>query len=113
MFGVVEPSMNTVLIQGGGLEGVGIGMVGIGPWSVTNVAGSPASQISSDIIAKTSVDTSSLSPIPYVFSRGRKCGVALEKIVERRQRRMIKNRKSAARSQARKQVIKHTVFTSM
>lgn len=94
--GVVEPSMNTALVQGGG-----IGMVGLGPGVVTNVAGSPASQISSE--AKSTIDTSSLSPIPYVFSRGRKCGGALEKVVERRQRRMIKNRESAARSRARKQ----------
>jgi ABA responsive element binding factor len=97
MYRVTESSMNTVLVQGGGLEGRGIGMVGISPGSVTNVAGSPASQISSDVIATTSVDTSSLSPVPYVFSRGRKCSGALEKVVERRQRRMIKNRELAAR----------------
>ncbi|OMO74087.1 hypothetical protein CCACVL1_16966 [Corchorus capsularis] len=41
--------------------------------------------------------------VPYVFGRGRKCSAALEKVVERRQRRMIKNRESAARSRARKQ----------
>jgi len=35
--------------------------------------------------------------------RGRKSGT-VEKVVERRQRRMIKNRESAARSRARKQV---------
>ena len=106
MVGVAEPSVNTTLVQGSGLQGGGIGMVGVGPGgvSVTSVAGSPASQISSDVIAKSSVDTSSLSPVPYVFSRGRKCGGALEKVVERRQRRMIKNRESAARSRARKQV---------
>ncbi|CAI9115731.1 OLC1v1016718C2 [Oldenlandia corymbosa var. corymbosa] len=43
--------------------------------------------------------------VPYVFNggmRGRK-STALEKVVERRQRRMIKNRESAARSRARKQ----------
>ncbi|KAE8007978.1 hypothetical protein FH972_004531 [Carpinus fangiana] len=105
MVGVAEPSVNTTLVQGSGLQGGGIGMVGVGPGgvSVTSVAGSPASQISSDVIAKSSVDKSSLSPVPYVFSRGRKCGGALEKVVERRQRRMIKNRESAARSRARKQ----------
>ncbi|KAL6633486.1 hypothetical protein ACP70R_026157 [Stipagrostis hirtigluma subsp. patula] len=52
-------------------------------------------------------DLSSLSPspVPYVFNggmRGRK-GPAIEKVVERRQRRMIKNRESAARSRQRKQ----------
>lgn len=105
MVGVAEPSVNTTSVQGSGLQGGGIGMVGVGPGgvSVTSVAGSPASHISSDVIARSSVDTSSLSPVPYAFSRGRKCGGVLEKVVERRQRRMIKNRESAARSRARKQ----------
>nr|WMD01019.1 ABA-induced bZIP1 family member AREB1 [Taraxacum mongolicum] len=66
--------------------------------------GSPA--VSSDGIGRTNGgDSSSLSPSPYEFSgvvRGRKSG-AVEKVVERRQRRMIKNRESAARSRARKQ----------
>ncbi|MBA0547741.1 hypothetical protein Golob_018886, partial [Gossypium lobatum] len=56
-------------------------------------------------IGKSSADTSSVSPVPYVFngsSRGRKC-TAVEKVAERQQRRMIKNRESAARYQARKQ----------
>jgi len=47
------------------------------------------------------------SPVPYVFGgglRGRK-PPAMEKVVERRQRRMIKNRESAARSRQRKQVM--------
>ncbi|CAO2047379.1 unnamed protein product [Urochloa humidicola] len=52
-------------------------------------------------------DLSSLSPspVPYVFNgglRGRKAP-AMEKVVERKQRRMIKNRESAARSRQRKQ----------
>ncbi|KAL6912075.1 hypothetical protein ACP4OV_000880 [Aristida adscensionis] len=52
-------------------------------------------------------DLSSLSPspVPYAFNgglRGRKAP-AVEKVVERRQRRMIKNRESAARSRQRKQ----------
>ncbi|KAF0931307.1 hypothetical protein E2562_002646 [Oryza meyeriana var. granulata] len=52
-------------------------------------------------------DLSSLSPspVPYVFNgglRGRKAS-GIEKVVERRQRRMIKNRESAARSRQRKQ----------
>ncbi|KAK1287989.1 ABSCISIC ACID-INSENSITIVE 5-like protein 7 [Acorus calamus] len=52
-------------------------------------------------------ELSSLSPVPYVFNgamRGRKGTGQVEKVVERRQRRMIKNRESAARSRARKQV---------
>ncbi|XP_022727174.1 ABSCISIC ACID-INSENSITIVE 5-like protein 7 isoform X2 [Durio zibethinus] len=89
-----DPSMNTKLVQSTGLQSGGMGIVGLG---------SPASQISSDVISKNSVDTTSLSPVPYVFGRGRKCSVALEKVVERRQKRMIKNRESAARSRARKQ----------
>uniref|UniRef100_A0ACD5YR10 Uncharacterized protein n=1 Tax=Avena sativa TaxID=4498 RepID=A0ACD5YR10_AVESA len=53
------------------------------------------------------LNLSSLSPppMPYVFNgglRGRKAP-AMEKVVERRQRRMIKNRESAARSRQRKQ----------
>jgi ABA responsive element binding factor len=51
-------------------------------------------------------DLSSLSPVPYPFDtamRARK-GPTVEKVVERRQRRMIKNRESAARSRQRKQV---------
>ncbi|KAJ8766665.1 hypothetical protein K2173_001185 [Erythroxylum novogranatense] len=88
-------SINNNLVQGGGMSVVGIG----------NAAGtgSPANQISPDITVKSNVDTSSLSPVPCVFTRGRKPNAALEKVVERRQRRMIKNRESAARSRARKQ----------
>jgi ABA responsive element binding factor len=49
-----------------------------------------------------------MAPVPYPFEgviRGRRSGAGVEKVVERRQRRMIKNRESAARSRARKQVI--------
>ncbi|KAI3513108.1 hypothetical protein L1887_20434 [Cichorium endivia] len=87
--GLSDPAMN-------GMMG---GMVG----GVTVAVGSPA--VSSDGIGKTNGDTSSVSPAPYEFSgvvRGRKSGT-VEKVVERRQRRMIKNRESAARSRARKQ----------
>lgn len=65
-------------------------------------SGSPGSQLSSD-----GKDTSSVSPSPYAFTgsvRGRRSGGTLEKAMERRHRRMIKNRESAARSRARKQV---------
>ncbi|KAE8657087.1 hypothetical protein F3Y22_tig00116997pilonHSYRG00980 [Hibiscus syriacus] len=61
--------------------------------------------VSSDGIGKNSEDTSSVSPVPYVFNgnfRGRKYS-GVEKVAERRQRRKIKNRESAARSRARKQ----------
>ncbi|TYH33235.1 hypothetical protein ES332_D13G044800v1 [Gossypium tomentosum] len=87
-------SMNTNLVQSSGLQSGGMGIVGLP---------SPASHMSPDVISKNSVDTTSLSPVPYVLGRGRKRSAALEKVVERRQRRMIKNRESATRSRARKQ----------
>nr|AFN84600.1 abscisic acid responsive elements-binding factor 1 [Eutrema salsugineum] len=62
-------------------------------------------------VAATSLGTSSAEnnawsspvPVPYVFTRGKRSNTGLEKVVERRQKRMIKNRESAARSRARKQ----------
>ncbi|KAK7310851.1 hypothetical protein RJT34_08612 [Clitoria ternatea] len=101
-----DQGLNGNLGQGGG-----IGMVGLPPGSVHVATGSPApaaaNQMSSDKMGKSSGgDTSSVSPVPYVFNgglRGRKSGGAVEKVIERRQRRMIKNRESAARSRARKQ----------
>ncbi|KAM7250932.1 hypothetical protein ACFE04_022815 [Oxalis oulophora] len=94
--GMVDPSMNNNnLISATGLQNAGMGMVGL--------ARSPVSQVSPDFIGKCGIDTPSLSPVPYAFGRGRKRSAALEKVVERRQRRMIKNRESAARSRARKQ----------
>lgn len=96
-------SMNGNLVQSGVIQGGGMGMMGLGAGAVTVATGSPA--VHSDGYGKSNGDTSSVSPIPYVFNgglRGRKGG-AVEKVVERRQRRMIKNRESAARSRARKQ----------
>ncbi|KAK4341286.1 hypothetical protein RND71_039787 [Anisodus tanguticus] len=53
------------------------------------------------------LDTSSLSPSPYAAcgegGRGRRSCASFEKVVERRRKRMIKNRESAARSRDRKQ----------
>ncbi|OMO78926.1 hypothetical protein CCACVL1_14010 [Corchorus capsularis] len=97
--GIGDQGLTNGLLHGGGM-----GMVGLGG-AVTVATGSPANQLSSDGIGKSSGDTSSVSPVPYVFNgslRGRKSS-AVEKVVERRQRRMIKNRESAARSRARKQ----------
>ncbi|ESR36253.1 ABSCISIC ACID-INSENSITIVE 5-like protein 7 [Citrus sinensis] len=99
---VTNSSMNGNLVQAGGLQGGGMGMVGLGAGGVTLATGSQVAQVSPDMIAKSTADVSSPSPVPYVFGRGRKSG-ALEKVVERRHRRMIKNRESAARSRARKQ----------
>ncbi|XP_010548013.1 PREDICTED: ABSCISIC ACID-INSENSITIVE 5-like protein 6 [Tarenaya hassleriana] len=66
---------------------------------VTVAAVSPGGQMSPDLTPRDA----SVSPVPYMFGRGRRSGAALEKVIERRQRRMIKNRESAARSRARKQ----------
>ncbi|KAF8410070.1 hypothetical protein HHK36_002592 [Tetracentron sinense] len=98
---IVDPTMNSGLIQGGG----NMGMVGLGAGAAV-ATGSSANQLSSDGLGRSNGDTPSLSPVPYVFNgsvRGRKCSGAVEKVVERRHRRMIKNRESAARSRARKE----------
>ncbi|XP_004291101.1 PREDICTED: ABSCISIC ACID-INSENSITIVE 5-like protein 5 [Fragaria vesca subsp. vesca] len=111
IMGIGEQGINNALVQspvlqGGG--GGGMGMVGLGAGNGRVAAVSPANQLSSDGIGNgksNGTDTSSVSPMPYVFNngfRGRKGG-PVEKVVERRQRRMIKNRESAARSRARKQ----------
>ncbi|XP_057787488.1 ABSCISIC ACID-INSENSITIVE 5-like protein 7 isoform X2 [Salvia miltiorrhiza] len=67
--------------------------------------GSPGNNLYGDV--KNNAGTpSSASPSPYNFGEnrgGRRSAATLEKVVERRRRRMIKNRESAARSRARKQ----------
>ncbi|KAK9053909.1 hypothetical protein SSX86_024984 [Deinandra increscens subsp. villosa] len=104
IMGVSDAVMNNNMVTSGGLQGGMGGMVGLGvPGGVTVTVGSPA--VSSDGMGKNNGETSSVSPSPYEFSgivRGRRTG-AVEKVVERRHRRMIKNRESAARSRARKQ----------
>jgi len=100
-------------MRGGGIVGIGdpgmnnglmSSMVGLGGGAGVTVA----TVRSPDALGKGNGDLSSLSSVPYhVFGTGmrvRKCNGAVEKVVERRQRRMIKNRESAARSRARKQV---------
>ncbi|CAM8911283.1 unnamed protein product [Rhodiola kirilowii] len=99
--GLVGMSVHNNMVQGSGL-----GMVGLGGTPMNIVNESSPSQLSSDGAGKFNGDLTSVSPVPYVFSggiRGRRANGALEKVVERRQRRMIKNRESAARSRARKQ----------
>ncbi|CAL9221449.1 unnamed protein product [Arabidopsis halleri] len=70
------------------------GLANFGGTGVTVAATSPGT---------SSAENNSLSPVPYVLNRGRRSNTGLEKVIERRQRRMIKNRESAARSRARKQ----------
>ncbi|CAL9095798.1 unnamed protein product [Musa textilis] len=102
-------------MQGGGLVNFGDagmgnqlmkGMVGLGTAGVMTAKGPPATHLSPDVLGKANGDLSSVSPAPYTGNsgmRGRKHSGAVEKVIERRQRRMIKNRESAARSRARKQ----------
>ncbi|KAI5072754.1 hypothetical protein GOP47_0012860 [Adiantum capillus-veneris] len=86
--------------------GVGFGAAGLAPPLSVKV-GSPSSPLS-DGVGPSHGSMSSISPLSYNLEGtigGRKRGFegSLEKVVERRQRRMIKNRESAARSRARKQ----------
>ncbi|KAI4336982.1 hypothetical protein L6164_015447 [Bauhinia variegata] len=102
----LDQGLNSNLVQSSALPGRGMGMLSLVPGPVNVTTGSPANQLSCDEVGKSNGDTSSVSPVPYVFNgglRGRKGGGAMEKVIERRQRRMIKNRESAARSRARKQ----------
>ncbi|XP_028765888.1 ABSCISIC ACID-INSENSITIVE 5-like protein 7 [Neltuma alba] len=91
------------LVNNSQIDGRG-GMMGVHQGGGLTVAGSPRSQISppAEGVTRSKGDPLLQSPVPYVINRPRKCS-ALEKVVERRQRRMIKNRESAARSRARKQ----------
>ncbi|KAG7648800.1 Basic-leucine zipper domain [Arabidopsis thaliana x Arabidopsis arenosa] len=116
-YGTQMGQLNSPGIRGGGLVGLGdqsltnnVGFVQGASAAIPGALGvgavSPVTPLSSEGIGKSNGDSSSLSPSPYMFNggmRGRKSGT-VEKVVERRQRRMIKNRESAARSRARKQV---------
>jgi ABA responsive element binding factor len=98
---VVAPAMQ---LANGMLPGV----VGVAPGAAAAMTvAAPATPVVLNGLGKVEGgDLSSLSPVPYPFDtalRVRK-GPTVEKVVERRQRRMIKNRESAARSRARKQV---------
>ncbi|KAG7594301.1 Basic-leucine zipper domain [Arabidopsis thaliana x Arabidopsis arenosa] len=115
-YGTQISQLNSPGIRGGGLMGLGdqsltnnMGLVQGAAAAIPGALGvgavSPVTPLSSEGIGKSNGDSSSLSPSPYMFNggvRGRKSGT-VEKVVERRQRRMIKNRESAARSRARKQ----------
>ncbi|GAB2293772.1 ARM REPEAT PROTEIN INTERACTING WITH abf2 [Dionaea muscipula] len=94
----IKKNNNNNLAQDGGGGGGGGLAVGAFGGVTTAIASSPAA-LSSDGVAKSSGET----PSPDGGLRGRKYNNAVEKVIERRQRRMIKNRESAARSRARKQ----------
>ncbi|XP_008804818.1 bZIP transcription factor ABI5 homolog [Phoenix dactylifera] len=81
------------------------GMVGNGYGGGAAVGGSPASPGSSEGAGGGQVDNSDAAEGGGGGKGGRKRALdgTVEKVVERRQRRMIKNRESAARSRARKQ----------
>ncbi|XP_020582875.1 bZIP transcription factor TRAB1-like [Phalaenopsis equestris] len=96
--GIADPAINNGLISG--IVGLATGTVSV----VT--AGSPAKHVTSGGTAKGNAELSSFSGLSFAFNgppKGRKSDGTVEKILERRQRRMIKNRESAARSRARKQ----------
>jgi hypothetical protein len=88
-------------------RGAGMGSVG-GDMGGSNMALTAGSSLSPD--SDGVQNGLYISPMQYGMPfplQGRKRGLdsrPTEKIVERRQRRMIKNRESAARSRARKQV---------
>ncbi|VAI84141.1 unnamed protein product [Triticum turgidum subsp. durum] len=95
---VVAPTMQVA-------NGVVHGVVGQGPGVAMTVAAPTTPGVLNGFGKMEGGDLSSLSPVPYPFdtvTRARK-GPTVEKVVERRQRRMIKNRESAARSRQRKQ----------
>ncbi|WOH02633.1 hypothetical protein DCAR_0522022 [Daucus carota subsp. sativus] len=104
--GMTDHSISNSLAQNRVIQSGAMGMANIAPRATTIAIGSPKTQLMPNVITKSDVDTSSFSPSPYAFnegSRGRKPSGVLEKVVERRRKRMIKNRESAARSRARKQ----------
>ncbi|KAL6647429.1 hypothetical protein ACP70R_014866 [Stipagrostis hirtigluma subsp. patula] len=92
--GIGDPAMGNGLMPG--VAGMGAAAVTVSPVDTKQM---DSGQGNSDL-------SSPMAPVPYPFEgviRGRRSGGGVEKVVERRQRRMIKNRESAARSRARKQ----------
>lgn len=103
--GFIDAKINGNLAHGSVLHGGGgMGVVDLGSAGRGVATKSPASWSSDGL--NSNRDTPSVSPVPCVFNgglRGRKSNNTVEKVIERRQKRMIKNRESAARSRARKQ----------
>ncbi|GMH17744.1 hypothetical protein Nepgr_019585 [Nepenthes gracilis] len=103
--GLADPTINSNLAQNAALQGGELARSSLAVGAMGIATGSPAT-LPSDGLAKSNGHTSSVSPVPYVLNgglRARKYNNAVEKVIERRQRRMIKNRESAARSRQRKQ----------
>ncbi|KAI4367306.1 hypothetical protein MLD38_023057 [Melastoma candidum] len=96
----IDPLATNGIVHCNGLGNGGVSLLGLDTRGPVMPTGSPASQLSPDMLSRSSADG---SPVPFPFGQGRKSNGSLEKVVERRQRRMIKNRESAARSRARKQ----------
>lgn len=96
--GKSEHPIKTSVVQASGIESGVMNIKSLGGLGT----GSPR-----NLIPKCNNLDTTPSPPFYAFGeggiRGRKSSGTLEKVVERRRRRMIKNRESAARSRARKQ----------
>ncbi|XVF76220.1 hypothetical protein PTKIN_Ptkin13bG0248700 [Pterospermum kingtungense] len=95
----------TAVCYNGKVAAAGGGGGGYGPGQAMGVV-SPMSPVSSEGMCNNQVDNSGTQfGMEMGVPRGRKRIIdsPIEKVVERRQRRMIKNRESAARSRARKQ----------
>ena len=103
--GYLPPPPSTVCFGGRVMNGGGGGAYGAAS------AMGPVSPVSSDGRCTAQVDSTSQFGLEMGGMRGRKRIIdgPVEKVVERRQRRMIKNRESAARSRARKQVTIHSL----
>ena len=87
-----EPTVSAGLVQGRRIPGGGMNMASFGGGVITVVARSLIEHRSSDVNTNYGGDMPTFSLVPYVFSWERKGNAAVEKVVERRQRRMTKNR---------------------